>query len=336
MISAQSNCNIGAVFGSSRSGTTWLGAIVASHPEILYRFEPFHRLQKSQPIIRELYQLTRSDNFSAKDVPRIYNCLLPAYPECEKPPFFAKNFATRLSLGKSLLWPLARKNALGANLFRYLYTPKGKPMLVFKEVDYPDMVVKFLTETEIPVVYIIRHPCAVISSIMRGQENSVMPMPEQRLVVLKRVLTKHEPKLTEMYGDKLDKLTIAEQEALYWLVEIGRALRACRQSPKGLIVIYEELTERPLEIAEEVFQHFGLNMPEESIAFIEESTNKSLTSAIKRGEVSMNQYFTVFRDPKVARDRWKEEMSKEDRMRVMQIVRDSQEFALGAERGFWT
>ncbi|MDJ0687656.1 MAG: hypothetical protein QNJ41_04020 [Xenococcaceae cyanobacterium MO_188.B32] len=209
-------------------------------------------------------------------------------------------------------------------------------MLVFKEVDYPDMVVKFLTETEVPIVYIIRHPCAVVSSIMRGQENSLMPMPEPRMAVLKRVLNKHEPKLAKIYGEKLDKLTISEQEALHWLVENGRALRICQKHSQGLIVIYEELTERPLEIAQKVFQHFNLTMPEESVAFIEESTKKSLTSAIKRGEVNMNQYFTVFRDPKVSRDRWKEEMSKEDRIRVMQIVKDSPEFSLGAERGFWT
>lgn len=334
-ISEQSDCNIGAIFGSSRSGTTWLGAIVASHPEILYRFEPFHRLQKTKHIIKELYELTRSDTFSAQDVPYMYDCLLPAYPESEKPPFFSKNFSTKLSFGKSFLWPLARKISLIYNLFPYLYTPTAKPMLVFKEVDYPDMVVKFLTETQIPVVYIIRHPCAVVSSIMRGQEKSVMPPPKHKLAILKKVLTKHEPELTELYADKLDELTISEQEALYWLVEIRRALRACQKSPNGLTVIYEELTERPLEIAQEVFQHFNLTMSEESVAFIEESTQKSLSSAIKRGEVKMNQYFTVFRDPKVSRDRWKEEMSPEEQMRVMQIVQDSPEFALGAEKGFW-
>lgn len=49
----------------------------------------------------------------------------------------------------------------------------------------------------------------------------------------------------------------------------------------------------------------------------------------------MNKYFTIFRDPKVARDRWKEEMSSEDRMRVMEIVKDSPEFKFGVEKGFW-
>lgn len=337
MISEKINGNLGGIFGLARSGTTWLGAIVASHPQIVYRFEPFHRLQKKHSTVREIYHTLKSyEALSAKNIPHIYDCLLPAYPECEKPPFFSKDLATRLSYGKSLLWPLARKNFLFSHLFCYLYTPKNQSMLVFKEVDYADMVVNFLEKTEVPIIYIIRHPCAVAHSIMRGQKNAFMPMPPARFVVLKKVLHKHEPKLAEIYGDRLETLTISEQEALYWLVQNRRALRACQQHSQGLIVIYEELTERPLEIAQDVFRHLNLTMPAESVAFIEESTNKSLTSAIKRGEVNMNQYFTIFRDPKVARDRWKEEMSKEDQMRVMKIVQDSQEFAIGAEKGFWT
>lgn len=336
MISKQSVCNIGAILGLGRSGTTWLGAIVASHPKILYRFEPFHRLQKTQPAIKEMYDLIMSDNISPEDVPRIYQCLLPAYPESEKPPFFTKDFSSRLSFGKSFFWPLARKNAFLSPVFRSLYTPKEKPFLIFKEVDYSDMVVTFLNKTEIPVVYIIRHPCAVTSSIVRGQKDALMPMPEDRLVVLKRVLPKHAPKLAEIYEHKLEELTTIEQEALYWVVQTGRALRACEQSPNGLVVIYEDLTERPVEIAKQVFQHFNLTMPEEAIAFIEESSNKSLKSAIKRGQVNMNKYFTIFRDRKVARDRWKEEMSPEDQMRVMEIVKDSPEFSFGVEKGFWS
>ena len=37
---------LGAIFGTGHSGTTCLGSIISSHPNIAYRFEPFHRLEK--------------------------------------------------------------------------------------------------------------------------------------------------------------------------------------------------------------------------------------------------------------------------------------------------
>ena len=36
---------------TGRCGSTWLGAMVSSHPEVAYLFEPFHRLSKTQPAI---------------------------------------------------------------------------------------------------------------------------------------------------------------------------------------------------------------------------------------------------------------------------------------------
>ena len=85
------------------------------------------------------------------------------------------------------------------------------------------------------------------------------------------------------------------------------------------------------------FKHLGLEMAQQSIAVIEESTKvqSKLVKKIKRGEVGINPYFTVFRNPQVSRDRWKTEMPKEDQMRVMEIVKDTEVFAIGAEKGLW-
>ncbi|MBE9047211.1 sulfotransferase domain-containing protein [Pleurocapsales cyanobacterium LEGE 10410] len=325
------NCQLGAIFGTGRSGTTWLGSIVSSHPEISYRFEPFHRLQNAQAEISQAVDLIRSDTFSPKDLSQIYHCLSPAYPECEKPPFFAKKFPIRA--GRKFTWPLSRNNSLGAYVFKRLYTPKEQPMLIFKEVDLVDILIRLIIQGGIPIVYIVRHPCAVVSSIIRGQKNSLMP--SARRSVLGSLLAKHEPTLAKKYQPRLNSLKVCEQEALLWLIDVGRALRACKNSAKGLVVIYEQLTQQPLVTSTKVFQHLGLDMTPESAAFIEESTNNSSSSRIKRGEVGINSYFTVFRDPKIARDRWKKEMSQEDRTRVMEIVQDSIAFSFGAERGLW-
>ena len=45
-MSAEGTGNLAGVFGTSRCGSTWLGSIIASHPEVAYRFEPFHRRKK--------------------------------------------------------------------------------------------------------------------------------------------------------------------------------------------------------------------------------------------------------------------------------------------------
>ena len=327
----KNNCQLGAIFGTGRSGTTWLGSIVSSHPEISYRFEPFHRLQNTNVEVSRTINLIRSDTFSAKDLPQIYHALSPAYPECEKPPFFDKSFS--LPAGRKFAWLLSRNNSFGAYIFQRLYTPKEKSMLIFKEVDFVDVLIKLVVKAEIPIVYIVRHPCAVVSSVLRGQKNSLMP--SKRRSVLGSLLEKHEPTLAKKYQSRLDSLKVCEQEVLLWLIDVGQALRACKNSAKGMVVIYEQLTQLPLETSTKVFQHFGLDMTPESAAFIDESTRNSPSSRIKRGEVGINPYFSVFRDPKTARDRWKEEMSTEDRNRVMEIVKDSEAFAFGAERGLW-
>lgn len=325
------NCQLGAIFGTGRSGTTWLGSIVSSHPEISYRFEPFHRLYKTNTEINRTIDLIRSDTFSEKDLPQIYRALAPAYPECEKPPFFTKKYSIRA--GRKLAWPLSRNNPLGAYIFKRIYTPRERPMLIFKEVDYVDILTKLIEQTEIPIVYIVRHPCAVVSSVIRGQKNSLMP--SKRRSVLASLLAKHEPLLAKKYRDRLDSLKVCEQEALLWLIDVGRALRACKNSSNGLVVVYEQLTQLPLETSEKVFQHFALDMTSESIAFIEESTQSSSSSRIKSGEVGIDPYFSVFRDPKISRDRWKEEMSPEDQTRVRKVVEDSKAFAIGAKQNLW-
>ena len=110
---------LGAIFGTGRSGTTWLGSIVSSHPEISYRFEPFHRLQNTNIEIRKAIDLIRADTFSVKDLPDIYQALSPAYPESEKPPFFNKKYS--LKPGRKYVWPLARNNPFVTYILSFQY-----------------------------------------------------------------------------------------------------------------------------------------------------------------------------------------------------------------------
>jgi hypothetical protein len=328
----QSNAKLGAIFGTGRSGTTWLGAMVSSHPEVAYRFEPFHRLKKTKPAIATALEQIRSENFSSQDLDKIYQALLPAYPEIEKPPFFSKSYGI-FPLGRTLTWHLARKTSWGEKVFSQLYTPKGKPTLIFKEVALVDVLTKLLNLNQVPIVYVLRHPCGVISSLLKGQKNALMP--SARRSVLLNLLVAHQPHLAEKYEAQLPQMQISEQEALLWLLDVEEAIRVCQANPNALIVVYEQLVEQPLETLEKIFTHFGLSMNSQSQKFIEQSTEDTMTSKIKRGEIGINQYFSIFRDSQSCRDRWKQELSMEDTNKIMQIIQDSQGYALGAATGLW-
>lgn len=334
MTLSSTNSNLGAIFGTGRSGSTWLGAIVASHPDVVYRFEPVHRLKDANSDMGHLLKLARSDQFSPEYLPQLYQVLLPAYPECDKPPFFKKHYPLPLSVGRAPLWMLARRNTIGSHLFRTLYTPKGSPFLVFKEVALVEMMNQLLEKTSVPVVYLMRHPCAVVWSVIRGQQADLMPAGQRQF--LQSLLEKNSPELAERYGSRLETLSIAEQEALLWRSDVERAVDACQAHSNGLLVIYEDLFENPVEIATQVLNHFGLDMVDQTLSFIEESTTGTSSSRLKRWEFGINSYFTVFRGSQSSSDSWRKKMPEDYQKQVMDIVQDCKPFAIAANRGIWS
>ncbi|MBE9042053.1 sulfotransferase domain-containing protein [Oscillatoriales cyanobacterium LEGE 11467] len=328
--------SLGAIFGASRSGTTWLGTLVSSHPEVAYRFEPFHRLAKTQPEIGKSLEMIRSPQLSSSQRSQLYHSLLPAYPAIEKPPFFSKNYQTPLSWGRAATWPISRRMALAGHLFKKFYTPNtastNTPTLIFKQVEMVDIIAPLLQQVEVPVVYLMRHPCAVVWSRIQGQQKALMP--QGRAQKLDNILRDCFPELAEQYAGKLQ--TTAQKEAMLWRIDVEAATSICEESPKGLPIFYEDLVENTLPVVNRVFRHFGLSLTQETVSFIEDSTDKTSKMGQKRGEIGIDPYFSVFRNSQVACNKWKKQMPAEDRARVIEIVRDSKPFKMAANRGFWS
>jgi hypothetical protein len=324
---------LAAIFGYSRSGTTWLGSILASHPEVIYRFEPFHRLASKYPDFARVREKFSSGSVSSQELDFIEHILSPAYPECEKPPFFKKN-AVRYP-GKSILWSLSRKYKFFYDLYKRFYKPSNHfAKLIFKEVELVDVFSNLALNSNIPLIYILRHPCGVVNSTLKGQQKNLMPSI-RRTNGLKNILSRSKT-LSKEYAHCVDKLSVVEQEALLWLIETEHCLQTCCSSANTLLVIYEELVESPMDVASKVFEHLNLKVTPEVESYIKESMfSGSQINKVKRGEVGINPYFTVFRDSNHVAYKWKEELAQDGQSAIINLLRNSLPYKTGLSTGFW-
>ena len=323
---------LAGIVGTSRSGSTWLGSIVGSHPRVAYRFEPFHRL-KGVERIREARQLIASDSVDSDQLGDVYRLLLEADPVTEKPPFFRRDYQMRLQSGRWLLWPLARESAIAAKLFRWLYSPKDQPMVVFKEVNM-EQVVGPLANAGVPVVYLVRHPCAVVWSHLKGQERHLMQDGrEQRLA---RRLAKADPALHDRLAGHMDSLSKAQKRAVLWRIAVDQVWNLAAGQDRILWLVYEDLCLNPVDQSRRVLEHLGLDLVHQVDSFIRESISPRRMTRLRRGELFASSYFSVFRNPLESMSYWRRQMPDEDRDQVLEIVRDSPAYAHGARNGPWS
>jgi hypothetical protein len=316
------------LFGSGRSGTTWLGSIINSHPDVAYRFEPLHKLM-GVPRIDAARRLLKSDELDDARLAEVYAALIIAHPLVEKPPYFAKHHL-RVPLHN---WasPLGRSSVLGTWLFERLYTPTRQPTLVFKQVTMEPVLEAMLTRTNARAVYLVRHPCGVVASALAGQRSGMMPVG--RLTVLDSLLRKHDAALAAR-TPPVDSLSDLQKNALLWRIEVEQGVRACEASPNGQLVIYEALCRDPIGISRQVFDHLGLSFPDATLKFVESSVAGA--GGASRSEPFIRSYFSVFRDPQESMNKWKTQLAPHEIRSILDMVEDSEVFAKLGSQADWT
>lgn len=303
---------LGAVFGAARSGTTWLGAMINSHPEVAYRYEPFHR-RAGHKATDDTRALMLSDALSDADLVQIHELLRHPHPLTKREPFFPKSF--RRNRGIGLVHRVSRARLIPASVFSRIYTPLEPATVIFKEVSLDPVMVNLARRTSMPLVYILRHPVAVCASEVRAQAAGKLPTGRQRNMA--EVLGKWRPDLLDRYADVLDHLSLIERNALLWRMEVETALDTALASDTVLTITYEALATDPLGVLGTVLDHFGLTLPEQTAEFV----------ASLEDTESSAEMFSVRKNPAEVAGRWRSEVSASDQQAVLGIVQDSPAFA---------
>lgn len=328
----QSENPLKAIIGAGRSGTTWLGSIIDSHPEVVYRFEPFHRLQDSSADFKACVRLFDSSSLSDKHLEEIYQLLLKADPLTCKPPFFQKT--SRNNLGIKTIWLLSKQFRSTRFIYKHLYTPKQRSPLVFKEVTYERRMKNLLANTSMPVTYLVRHPCGTMLSEIKGQTTGQMPTGRQAF--LERLLKEHDAELYGKYGPMLDRMSALEKTTLLWRIDLEKGVSAVKETGRGLLLTYEQLCDDPYSHSKRVFEYFGLKLEKETEQFIDNlcAVQPKQKKSVLKGDW-MRGFFTVYRNPKTQKDAWKKRISDSDRKTIESILEDSEAFQYCASLGGW-
>ncbi|MEQ1889887.1 MAG: sulfotransferase [Alphaproteobacteria bacterium] len=296
------------LLGAPRSGTTWIGKIFDSHPQVLYRHEPDIKLNKS--IIP--YTCNDIEKYKAEAV--LYTEDL-AYGDdirsIGKPPIFDKEY-------RNYLFSTVRKSGIyllryGASVIPALNAvgipdliSAGQPRIVIKSVGALGRAGVFSAARPAShFIHILRHPCGHVGSVLRGNRmnkfSSTIPLGFEAAEIASQY---------DISRAKLEAMTMLEQVAWRWVILNHKAMLDLQGNPNAMTLVYEDLCAAPIDVSRRLFAFTGLDWNASSEAF--------LTSKKHSGEG--NSYHSVFRDPFISANKWREELKPEEIDAITAIV----------------
>ncbi len=263
------------VAGSGRAGTTWLAQLLSIAPGMQLIFEPLH--PNFVPAVRALH-----------DAPTPIDVLHSTYLRPGEPHPGWEDFFRRVLTGELRNYWTDHERA---RLLAWRYVVKmirANLMLGWLRACFGCVV-----------VFIVRHPCAVVySRLARGWSAPVESFLSQS-ALMQDHLTEYESVIRAARSD-------VERHAVMWAVENWVALRQIRAFG-GPVVFYETLCEQPIEQMRALHGELGLPFRPQAARAIH---RRSLARDEKGRAASKEQML----------GRWRRDLSTSDQRLVLDIV----------------
>jgi hypothetical protein len=307
------------IIGSARSGTTWLGKIFDSNPDVFYLHEP-----DSVLINTEIpFQLGRNELGSYLDETSTYLDQLTELRNIKVTgtlPVFRKNYrnivmhlarTSQIYAIKAAQSRISRRKFNDWNIADYLNSTLTDAHYVLKSVNSLNRALLFSrAKPDARIIHLVRHPCGQISSCLRGSRLSLMNVnPFLTTLAMMPETTEHGLTLEGMESMKLE-----EQLACTWMLQNEKTMREMQDSPNYKLVVYEELCENPLETARSLFDFAQIDWHRQTKDFIRRCQASS--DGAKR-------YFQIIRPPTSAVSRWKKELNDDQIIRIKRVVENT-------------
>ncbi len=286
------------IFGSPRSGTTWMGKSLDSHPGVDYLHEPeiSHptRLPQFPEDGPENIRLARADLARWRATRDLRS--RGSRPVFRKEGMGSLYHGARVAgiyAAKALerVFPGFAKAEVVLPAFR-----RAPALQVIKTVNMLGRAGLFMKiSPDVRGVHLIRHPCGQIASMLRG----IATYGEQEELTYKDLV--YSPLGVEE-GLTLERLAVmppVERLAWKWVAFNDAACRALSHEKRAITVSYESLTAAPDQEFPTLLKAVGLDWHDDVASFVRNSIGGS-------GNAS---HYSLRRDPQAAARRWKKELS---------------------------
>jgi hypothetical protein len=287
------------VTGSHRSGTTWVGKMLAAGNQVAYISEPLnvqHRLGVLRARVSRWYTYICDDNQDE---------YLLAFLELLRYRYHLwaelrslRSMKDLLRMGRDL------SHVMSARIYRQRPLLKD-PFAVFSAPWFADQL-------GCQVIVTIRHPAAFASSLKRlNWDFDLRDLLEQPLLMRDWL----EPFHLEMEALAADDLI--GQASLLWKMIYYVVDRYQKKYPEFRVVRHEDLSLAPLESYRELYQTLGLVFTP-----VAEEAIRMASSAQNPREASRSKAHTVKLDSRANLDNWKQRLSAGEIVRIRRATEE--------------
>lgn len=293
------------VTGAHRSGTTWIGKMLAAGSQVAYISEPlnvWHRPGVMRVPTKKWY------TYICKENEQEY---VTAFEE-------TINFRYHPWLETRSIRSIKDFVRMGRDWGTFL---KGKLLSQVPLIKDPFAIfsiIWFIDRFDCRVVIVVRHPAAVISSLMRlGWKFDFKDLLEQPILMMDWL----EPYRKEMESLRNTPADVLAQGSLLWkmIYQFVETLR--NKIPDLTIVRHEDISLDPLGSFELLYQTLDLEFSQQ--------VNKSIlrsSGSFNPGEVSPDAVHSIQVDSRANLENWKQRLSGAEIQRVHKLTSEVAEF----------
>lgn len=288
------------VTGSHRSGSTWVGKMLAESPRVHYIHEPFHILRFPCPCgvpFRFWFQYITPEN--GAEFREHFQAVI-------RPPLGGNRH--RAASDPAGAWPAFKRRVKGLAARARGARPLVKEPLAFFSSEW------LASEFAMDVVILIRHPAAFASSLRSKNWTFDFNNWVNQPALMNDYLQPFEAEIRR-YAERAPDLL--DQAALQWRVIHHVALEYQRKYPEWQFLRHEDLSREPVEEFAKMFARLGLPYDERA----RESIRKS-SAAENPKEAPGNVVHHLKRDSKAVVIAWKDRLTSDEIRRIRDQVED--------------